>query len=432
MVDPLSYDSLPQTVEQLRQTQIERLQMVVNRACRNVQYYHELFDSIGLLPDDIAGLDDLSKIPLTPRQTMLERQPYGMLAVPPHDVVRIHSALGPGGHPIVIAFTAGDIRNWTLLCARMLRNARVGRDDTVYICLDYGQSSSAMGAHYGAEALGATVIPRRTNITLHDRLDAMRNFRVSSLVCTPSFAREVVDYIEKEHFDAKTLFLRSVILVDEPCTDRLKKLVAERLFVNAYQAWGPDELYSPVVAVNEPDVEGLVVNEDHLIAEVVDLKSGEPLPEGTQGEVVLTSLTQEALPLLRYRTGEIGSLKRQNLKSGREVLCLVLSGERTDDLVYSGGAKFYPEQVGGLLESVCGEKLNYSVAIEPGEGRDIVRVLVEVSDRLFEGEMTGLTALKDRLEMDLFVKFGAAFLVKWVGRGELDGVDLVRDNRREI
>ncbi len=427
-IEGLSLDELPMEPEKLRQIQLERLQASLNRAARNVSHYHELFRSLDLLPEDVTSLEDLVKLPLTERETLLKQQPYGMLAVAPRDVVRIHTALGPAGHPIVVASTANDIRHWTFLTARALSRARVTRDDAVQISLDYNASPSALGMHYGAEAIGASVIPR-SNIVLRDQLAVMKNYRATVLVCTPSYARRLAHFIEGEGFDAKTLFLRSVILVDEPWTEPVRGQIARGLFTNVYGFYGLDEIFNPGIAAEEAEQEGLFVNEDHFLAEVVDPASGQVLPEGQTGELVLTTLAKEALPLLRYRTGELAALKRVTLEEGREVLRLLPTGCRTDDQVCTNGSKFYPQQIGEVLRTQLKGDIRYSIVLSASLEGDQVELCVEVTKQAFDRELLTMTTLKDQLESELYLKFGITFHFRWVERDALQGVAIVQDQR---
>jgi len=429
-MDKMQYDQLPLRPEQLRQIQLERLQMVLNRAARNVAYYHDLFQSIDFSPADLADLKDLQRLPLTGRETLIERQPYGMLAVAPHDVVRIHTALGPEGHPIVVASTANDIRHWTFLTARALMRCRVTRDDTVYIGLDYNQSVNAFGMHYGAEALGATVIPR-SNIRMREQMEVMRNYRVSVLVCTPSYARQLIHHIAETLFDPKSLFLRSIFLVGEPWREAVRKEIAERLFVNVYGAYGLDEVFSPGIASEEAEQPGFLVNEDHFLVEIVDSRSHDLTPEGEYGELVLTTLTKEALPLIRYRTGELASVQRITLEGGRVALRITPAGQRTDHLIYAGGAKFYPAQVRELMQSVSEAPMVSQILIASTDGSDRVEIRAEVTSQAFEGEMKALTLLKDRLESELYLKFGVPFHLRWMERDALRDAPEVDDQRIE-
>lgn len=420
----------PIRAEHIRQVQLERLQAVMNRAARNVSYYHDLFRSIGLLPQDIASLADLARIPLTGGETLLERQPYGMLAAPPRDVVRVHTALGFQGKPIVVASTTNDIRHWTQLTARVLVRAKVSRDDAVQICLDYSQSTGGLAMHYGAESIGATVIPR-SNILLRDQIDLLRNYRATVLVCTPSYARRLIYFIGRENFDAKTLFLRTVILVSEPWTEAIRREIAEKLFVNVYGAYGLDEIFNPGIAAEEPELEGLFLNQDHFIAEIIEPESQKVLGEGKTGELVLTTLTKEALPLIRYRTGELASLQSMELEGGRYLMRLQLTGQRTDDLIFVNGSKFYPAQIEQVLHNQFKCRMDYCVDIASAEDGDQVEVWLGVSEEVFQGEMVALTSIKDQLESDLYLKFGVTCHVRWVEKDTLRNSPSVRDHRRE-
>ena len=430
MMDHLNYGDRPMRQEDIRQLQLERLQALLNRTARNVSYYHDLFRSQNFLPEDLRDVGDLAKLPLTSRETLLERQPYGMLAVAPRDVVRLHTALGPDGRTIIVPFTRNDIRHWSELTARTLTQARVTRDDAVQICLDYGKTAAAFGMHYGAEALGATVIPR-PNVVLEGQVAVMKHYRATVLVCTASYAHELGHFIERKSLDAKTLFVRSILLVGEPWNETMRKAISERLFANVYAAYGLDEVFDPGIAAEKADREGLYVNEDHFIAEVVEPNGDAVLPEGQKGELVLTTLTKEALPLIRYRTGELACLNRVTEEQSEATsLLLSLAGERIDDLIQANGAKVYPREVGETLRAELGQSIPYTIVLSSTETTDHIEVGVEVSDRAFQEEMLSLTSLKDKLESDLYLKFGITFHVRWLEQGALENVPTVQDKRR--
>jgi phenylacetate-CoA ligase len=430
MTDQLSQDELPVSRQELQQRQLEHLQMVLNRAAKNVSYYHDLFKGCGFLPQDFESLEGLPRIPLTRRETILERQPYGMLAVPPHDVVRIHTALGPDGHPIVVAFTENDIRYWALLSARALRRARITRDDAVYIALDYGQSVEGLGVHYGAETIGATVIPR-TNTVIADQLAVMKNYRASVLVGTPSYLLQLVHHMEKEGFDPKTLFLRSVFLVGEPCPEMVRRRITSSLFVNAYFIYGLDEILNPGIASEYADQDSLLVNEDHFILEIVDPEGDSPRPHGQTGELVVTTLTREAVPLIRYRTGELASLQEIMREDGRKALALRPKGQRVDDMVVVGVAKFYPRQIAQVLRNYLGGEHPFVIRVDRDAGGDHVEIQAEISEEVFRGEMVALTWIQHQVETELFQKFGVPFHLKWMEVGALSETAKFKDLRGE-
>lgn len=427
-MENLNFDDNPIELTELKQMQLERLQVILNRAARNVTYYHDLFRSIGFLPEDLRSLEDLSKLPITSRQTLLERQPYGMLASPPRDVVRLHTALGPGGQQIVVPFTASDIRHWTQLTARSLKQALVTRDDAVQICLDYGKAVAAFGMHFGAEALGATVIPS-SNLLMTDQLFVMKHYRATCLVCTPSYAHELGHFVEEQSFDPKTLFLRSVILVGEPWDEAIKREVMQRLLVKVSGAYGLDEVFNPGIGFENGQDGCLLVNEDQFLLEVVDPRDSRVLGEGQQGELLVTTLTKEALPLIRYRTGELASLRRCITDNNRDRLVLKLTGKRRDDLTYFNGAKFYPPQLGEVLRAVIGKDIPFSIVLSRSEKGDRAEMWVEMCELAFDHEMVGIAHIKDRLESNLFLRLGVTVHVRWMERGALEGVPSIQDNR---
>ena len=429
-MDHLNFEDVPMQPEEVKQLQLERLQAVLNRAARNVSYYHDLFRSINLLPEDITSLDDITRIPLTDRKTIVERQPYGMLAVAPREVVRIHTVLGPDGHPIVVAFTANDIRHWAQITARSMVRMGVTKEDAVQVCLRYSQSICAFGMHYAAESIGAMVIPR-SNILMDEQILLMKNYRTTVLVCTPSYIREMIHYIRNNEFDAKTLFLRLVILVDGPWTNKLRKEVAEHLFVDVYGSYGIDEIWNPGVASEEDKKEEFFINEDHLFSEIVDTESGEVLPEGKTGELVLTTLTKEAYPLIRYKTGQVASLKKDEDNEGYERLKICLTTHRTDNLIYSNDSKFYSQQVGEILKTLAQNEIKYSVVLTDGDDRDNIEVCAEVSDQVFGDQLTTVSGFKENVELELDLKLGITAHVRLMEHGALENVPVVQDKRTD-
>lgn len=424
----INFDEATVKREDIEQVQLERLQALLNRASRNVTHYHDLFKSIDFQPQDLSALEDIAKIPLTSRETFLDKQPYGMLAVAPRDVVRLHSALGPEGHPVVIANTRGDLHHWAELAERSLRQGRITRDDAVMISLDYGKSVAAFGIHYGAEMMGSTVIPR-SNLLMSDQLEMMKNYRVTALVCTPSYAHTLGHFIESESFDPKTLFLRSVILVGESSNGSLKGEIAERLFAKVYSAYGLDEVFNPGIAYENSAQDGLIINEDHFLAEILNPTTGEVQPEGEVGELVLTTLTREALPLIRYRTGEMASTVEHTLESGRQSLLLNLTGQRLDGLVQVDGVKFYPEQIETVLKKIIEHVPRFSIIINEHQTGEQLILAVEIYDEAFATEMAGVVQIKDDLESELYLKFGLTFHLRWMERESLKESPKVQDNR---
>ena len=301
---------------ELAQLQLERLQATLTRVYKNVTFYKKRFDAMGFLPEDCLSLEDLRRLPFTTRHDLARAYPYEMFAVPLREVVRIHSSTGSPGNPIVMGYTARDLRHWARLAARVLTAAGVDRDDVVQVTLSYGLLTSAFGLHYGVELLGASVIPTGPGATAR-QVQIMRDYRTTVLVSTPGYARIIADQLEKSGMDAKNLFLKVGLFAGEPWTEAQRRDIESRLFLKALDNYALSEAMGPGVAGECEHRAGMHVNEDHFLAEIIDPASGEVLPEGAMGELVLTTISREATPLVRFRTGDLTRLDYAPCQCGR-------------------------------------------------------------------------------------------------------------------
>ncbi|HEY3398343.1 MAG TPA: phenylacetate--CoA ligase [Armatimonadota bacterium] len=363
--------------EELLQLQLERLQSTLNRVYRYVAYYHRVLDEAGLQPEDLQSREDLQRLPFTTHQDLRESYPYGMFALPLREIVRLQSSLGTTGHPTVVGYTRNDLKHWTDLVARNLSGCGIGREDVVQIFFGYGLFTGGFGFHYGAEAVGAAVIPVSSG-DLDRQLRIMQDFRTTALLGTPSHALYMGRRLVAQGLDPHSLSLRVGLFGAEPWSEETRREIEESLLLTAYDSYGLAEIGGPGVAAECECRCGLHLAEDHFLVEVVDPATGEPLPEGEEGELVFTTLTKEAFPLLRYRTGDVASLDSSPCACGRTLARLSRVLRRTDDLIILQGASILPEDVGQELASFAELGQGFQLRVRRGEEADDLEVLVEI------------------------------------------------------
>ncbi len=398
---------------ELAQLQLERLQATLTRVYKNVTFYKKRFDAIGFLPEDCLSLEDLRRLPFTTRHDLARAYPYEMFAVPLREVVRIHSSTGSPGNPIVMGYTARDLRHWARLAARVLTAAGVDRDDVVQVTLSYGLLTSAFGLHYGVELLGASVIPTGPGATAR-QVQIMRDYRTTVLVSTPGYARIIADQLEKSGVDAKNLFLKVGLFAGEPWTEAQRRDIESRLFLKALDNYALSEAMGPGVAGECEHRAGMHLSEDHFLAEIVDPETGEVLPEGAVGELVLTTISREATPLVRFRTGDLTRLDYAPCQCGRTMARIGRIAGRTDNVVVVKGVNIFPERVGQILAGFTGEEPTYQLAVGREGELDVLEVRVEVREGLFFDKMTLQREMLQKLSHKLAQGIGVSSRVKLV------------------
>lgn len=401
--------------EALSQKQLERLQAVLNRTYRHVPYYREAFDRAGVAPEDVRSLDDLARLPLTGREDLLAHQPYGMLAVPLHDVLRLHPAAGAGG-PIVVGYTANDLAIWRDMAARALTSAGVAKDDVVQISLDYALDPAASGAQAGAEALGASVIPC-SRLSPERQAQVLRNYRATVLVATPSQALQIARVIVGA--DPAELSLRAALVVGEVWSAELRQEIELSLRVAAFASYGMSEMAVPGLATECEHHLGLHISEDHVLAEVVDPATGEPAAPGTQGELVLTTLTREAAPMIRYRTGDLTVLDPAPCPCGRTLVRMAPTHARADDVLIVDGMRVTPGQVRELVREVATDA-PCLILTETENDREQLVVRVGIAPARFEDEIKHLEALRRGVQDRLFEQLGLYASVRLAEAAHVD------------
>ncbi len=421
MHDDLIWNREAETMERgdLEQLQLERLQMTINRAHRNVSFYRQRLDGLGLQPGDVKSLADLRRIPFTVKEDLRENYPYGMFAVPLREVVRLHSSTGTTGKPTVVGYTRNDLDNWSDLCARFMTAGGVTRDDVVQIAFGYGLFTGAFGLHYGAEKIGASVIPVSSGNT-RKQLMIMEDFRTTVLVCTPSYALYLGEAVQEAGIERGRLSLRHGLFGSEPWSERMRQVVEDKLGITATDNYGLSEVMGPGVAGECRHKRGMHLQEDHFIPEIIDPDSGEVLPLGERGELVLTTITREAMPLLRYRTRDLTRLFLDKCPCGRTTMKIDKVRGRSDDMMIVRGVNVFPSQVEQVLQEFEHVTPHYLIVLTRDGALDKMEVLVEVSGELFFDEMKKQRELIERMASGLRDAIGIAPVVRLVEPNTLE------------
>jgi phenylacetate-CoA ligase len=409
------YDKEAEQVDrgELSQIQLERLQATLHRVYKNVKFYKKRFDALGFLPEDCTSLEDLGRLPFTTRHDLAASYPYEMFAVPLREVVRIHSSTGSPGNPIVMGYTCRDLRHWAKLAARVLTAAGVDRDDVVQVTLSYGLLTSAFGLHYGVELLGASVIPTGPGGTAR-QVQIMRDYRTTVLISTPGYALVIANMLEEMGVDAKNLHLKVGLFAGEPWTEDMRRDIEARLYLTAVDNYALSEVMGPGVAGECGERAGMHVNEDHFFPEIIDPATGELLPAGELGELVLTTLSREATPLVRFRTGDLTRLDYEPCPCGRTLARLSRIAGRSDEVVIVKGIAIFPERVGQIIKGFSGDEPVYQLVVTRVGPMDHLEVKVEVRESLFFDKMTLQRELLLKLTQRLTQGIGVQPKVKLV------------------
>ena len=406
------FETLPRPA--LEALQLKRLQQVLQRVYRNVPFYEESFDNAGISPDDIKSLADLRRLPFTTKQDMRDSYPYGLFAAPMEEIVRIHASSGTTGKPTVVGYTSRDISNWSDLMARSFVAAGAHRGDIIHNAYGYGLFTGGLGAHYGAERLGASVIPISGGNTKR-QIMIMQDFGSTILTCTPSYSLFMAEEARAEGIDFKKLKLRVGIFGAEPWSEAMRREIEAKLNLDAIDIYGLSEIMGPGVAIECIEAKsGLHIWEDHFLPEIIDPESGEVLPEGEQGELVITTITKEGIPLIRYRTRDITSLTYAPCLCGRTHARLARMSGRSDDMLIIRGVNVFPSQIESILVRVEGVEPHYLLIVDREENLDTLEVQVEVGEELFSDEIKVLQSLSRRIEKEIKENLGVTSRVKLV------------------
>lgn len=408
--EPL-YECMPR--EEMEQLQLERLQATLNRVYRSVTCYRKKFDQAGIVPEDIRSLDDLSKLPFTTKEDLRLNYPYGMFAVPLREVVRIHSSSGTTGKPTVVGYTKNDIKTWSNLVARFMTAAGVTHDDVVQIAFGYGMFTGAFGLHYGSETIGASVIPMGAGNT-EKQIMIMQDYKSSVLVSTPSYALTIASRMEQMGIDPKSLSLKVGLFGSEPWTEAMRREIESRLFISATDNYGLSEIIGPGVAGECEFKCGMHLFEDAFIPEIIDPDTGQVLPRGSVGELVLTTLTKEAFPMIRYRTRDITSLDYGQCECGRTLVRMRKTMGRSDDMLIIRGVNVFPSQIEEILFAFEGCEPHYQLVLDRKESMDVLEVRIEVNENIFFDEMKKQKAFVELVERKIHSVLGVGATVRLV------------------
>ncbi len=365
--------------EEIAALQCYRLIRMVRRVYENVPFYRKKLDEMGIQPGDIRTLDDLRRLPFTYKQDLRDNYPYGLFAVPQAQLARIHASSGTTGKQTVVGYTHNDLKIWGEITARALSAAGVMAEDFVHISYGYGLFTGGLGLHEGATTLGASVIPVSTGNTKR-QIQIMQDFGSNCLCCTPSYAMHIAETMQQMGVDPSSLKLRAGIFGAEPWTEAMRRRIEEMMRIKAYDIYGMSELMGPGVAYECSAQDGMHINEDHFIVEVIDPETGEPVPDGEKGELVFTCISKEALPLIRYRTRDISAVTREKCSCGRTFLRMKKPQGRTDDMLIIRGVNVFPSQVESVLLGFDFVTPNYQITVSREGALDSVSIDVEMAE----------------------------------------------------
>ncbi|MHB1340156.1 MAG: phenylacetate--CoA ligase family protein [Coriobacteriia bacterium] len=425
------YETMERTA--LESLQLRRLQSTVAWVYERVPYYREQLDGRGVKPRDIRTLADVRLLPLTDKGALRDTYPFGMFAVPLEEVVRVHSSSGTTGKPIVVGYTRGDLSTWTELTARVASEAGVTSADRVQMAFLYGMFTGGWGMHYGMERIGATVLPAGSGNT-ERHLMMMQDFGTTALVCTPSYALYMAEVAEKAGVDVASLPLRVGLFGGEPSGEGMRDEIQRRLGILATDNYGLSEVMGPGVSGECEHQCGLHMAEDHFLFEVVNPGTGEPVEEGEEGELIITTLTKEAFPVLRYRTHDLTTIDSSPCECGRTLARMRKVRARTDDMLIIRGVNVFPSQIEDALFQIEGIQPHYLIVVNRDGAMDDLEVRIEVAEEIFSDVMADMVAFTKRVAERIFSVVGLHAKVTLVEPGTIERTAgkarRVLDNRR--
>lgn len=415
-------ETLPK--DELKNLQLTRLQDLCARLYANVPFYQRKFDEIGITPKDIKSLADIKYLPFTEKQDMRDNYPFGLFAMPKENIVRLHASSGTTGKATVVGYTSRDIKNWANCMARSFTACGLSQKDMIHIAYGYGLFTGGLGAHYGAEQLGAVAIPMSGGSTKR-QVQLMRDFGATALCCTPSYALYLYEAGQEAGINFKELPLRVGVFGAEPWTEVMRHEIEEKLAIKAYNIYGLSEVMGPGVACEcESSANGLMhIQEDHFYPEIIDPVTGEQLPDGEEGELVITTLTKEGLPLLRYRTRDITSINNTPCACGRTFRRISRLKGRSDDMLIIRGVNVYPQQIEGIIIDAEGTAPHYQIIVNREGALDTVEILVEIAEDSFVDTIKGLQAREQKIQKTIKEFLGVTTKVRLVEPKTIERTD---------
>ncbi len=412
MIYDIEYETMPR--EALEAIQLRRLKATIDRVYANVPFYRKQFETAGITPGDIQSLQDLQRLPFTTKQDLRDNYPFGMFAVPMENVVRIHASSGTTGQPTVVGYTARDVDTWACLMARALMAGGATRGDIIHNAYGYGLFTGGLGAHYGAEKLGASVIPVSGGNTKR-QVVIMKDFGPTILTATPSYALHLAEVAEEMGVSFRDLKFKYGIFGAEPWSEKMRQEIEEKLGMVAVDIYGLSEVIGPGVAMECHEAKkGLHIFEDHFIPEIINPQTGEVLPYGETGELVFTSITKEAFPVIRYRTRDITSLNPEPCICGRSMVRMNKVSGRSDDMLIIRGVNVFPSQIESVLMEMQNVEPHYQLVVDREGQLDILTVMVEVSESMFSDEVKTLQNMEQEITKNIKDYLGVSARVKLV------------------
>ena len=406
------FETLPR--EAIESLQLKRLQQTVERVYAAVPFYRKSFDKAGIKPADIKSLADLQRLPFTLKQDMRDSYPYGLFTVPLEQIVRIHASSGTTGKPTVVGYTRRDIENWTEMVARSFVAAGTNQGDIIHNAYGYGLFTGGLGAHYGAERVGASVIPMSGGNT-KKQLMIMQDFGSTVLTCTPSYSLYLAEVAAEEGIDFRKLKLKVGIFGAEPWSENMRQEIEAKLNIKAIDIYGLSEILGPGVGIECIEAQnGLHIWEDHFIPEIINPDTGEVLPDGEKGELVITTITKEGIPLIRYRTRDITRLFKEPCICGRTHARIERLSGRSDDMLIIRGVNVFPSQVESVLFGVKGIEPHYQLIVDREGNLDTLEVQVEVNEQTFSDEIKVLQGLSNEIKKDIKDLLGVTCKIRLV------------------
>ena len=397
----------------LREVQSERLRDTIERVYFNVPFYRRKMQELGLGPESIQTIDDITKLPFTTKDDLRDNYPFGLFALPMSEIVRLHASSGTTGKPTVVGYSRRDIGTWSEVMARTLTAAGATRHDFIHVAYGYGLFTGGLGLHYGGEKIGASVIPVSGGNTKR-QLQLMQDFGSTILACTPSYALYLAEAIEESGIKRSDLKLRAGVFGAEPWTENMRREIEEKLQIKAIDIYGLSEIIGPGVASECLFQHGLHINEDHFYPEIINPETLEVLPPGQTGELVFTTITKEGLPLIRYRTRDLTRLHYEKCECGRTLVRMEKCLGRSDDMLIIRGVNVFPSQIESVLLEMSEIKPHYLLIIDRINNLDEIEIQVEVEEQFFQDKIGQLMSLKQKIQNNLESSLGLSVKVTLV------------------
>ncbi len=398
---------------EMTEVQTKRLKRTIDRVYFNVPFYRDKMQKAGIEPGDIESLEDLKKLPFTNKGDLRDTYPFGLFAVPMSDIVRIHASSGTTGKQTVVGYTRRDLNSWSEVVARALFSAGACRESIVQVAYGYGLFTGGLGLHYGAERIGASVIPISGGNTKR-QLQIMKDFGTTVLACTPSYALNMAEEMDEMGIDRSEIKLKAGIFGAEPWSNNMRKEIEERLGITAMDIYGLSEIMGPGVSIDCHCKCGLHVQEDHFIPEIINPETEEVLPEGSIGELVFTTITKEGFPLIRYRTHDISSLNYEKCECGRTLVRMSKVTGRSDDMLIIRGVNVFPSQIESVLLEIGETSPHYLLIVDRVDNLDSLEIWVEMTPNMFSDKVKKVEELEAKIRKEVVSTLGINAKVKLV------------------